>query len=287
MFQNIPEEIRKCPQWVNYRLVPRGDKFSKPPFHPNLDRPVDKTNFLYFSEFDDCAAAVESGKHHGIGFCLTPSDPYCVIDLDPADTPENAARHKLISEAFDTYQEVSPSGQGLHIVCKGSVPTSRNSKALNLEIYSEDAFMTFTGNVFKDSPINESQAYLDYVYALFTEKSIPAISDIEGRPQTISDEEVLRRARSAANAEKFNKLWNEQLPAGKRSNGDIGLMNLIVFYSRNREQSKRIWLQSPRAQVSKSGDVVAGKREDYFYSEKYGLLTKAFDKVVAEEKRSE
>lgn len=97
------------------------------------------------------AAASASTAGVGIGFVL--GDGIGCIDLDHClinGTPTDAARRFL--EAYtEHYIEVSPSGDGLHILgtraeMRGS---RRNHDGLSVETYSTGRYVTVTGNVFQ------------------------------------------------------------------------------------------------------------------------------------------
>jgi putative DNA primase/helicase len=81
--------------------------------------------------------------YDGIGFIFSPFDPYCGIDLDYTDDPAKFERQQLIYSNFNSYSELSPSGKGLHIICKGEVPAGR--KREKIEVYSSGRYFTFTG----------------------------------------------------------------------------------------------------------------------------------------------
>ena len=51
-----------------------------------------------------------------------------------------------VIEEFDTYTEVSPSGDGIHIFGKGRVPGERRKKG-DKEVYDHARYMTITGHL--------------------------------------------------------------------------------------------------------------------------------------------
>ena len=52
-----------------------------------------------------------------------------------------------IVKALGSYTEISPSGKGLHIFCKGKLPPERR-RIGNIEMYSSNRFFTVTGNIY-------------------------------------------------------------------------------------------------------------------------------------------
>jgi len=285
MFDRIPKELQGYPQWVVWKGVVRGntEKLSKLPFVPGIDTACDPHLWMNWITFDRAVNEVAKGNYDGIGFVLTSNDPFCIIDLDTPSSEENATRHRRISNAFETYQEVSPSGKGLHIVCRNKVPRGRNSQALNLEVYSEKRYMTFTGQVCKDLAINDCNEQLSDLFELFDDKtSIDVlIEETTTRQAVWTDDQVLEKCRTAKNGKLFLDLWNGNLQ-GDQSSHDLSLMNCIVFMSRNREQSERLFLQSPIANRHDRAEKC--RRQDYMHNPSWGLLNKAFDQIVAQDR---
>jgi hypothetical protein len=60
-----------------------------------------------------------------------------------------------------------------------------------------------------------------------------------------------------------------------QSEGDLAFLNIVAFYTDNKEQVARIYFNSPLFQNSPKRKRKA--RPDYLFHEKYGLITKAFD----------
>lgn len=80
--------------------------------------------------------------------------PYLGIDIDDIDDDLHRFKQgdkldNIVSEfnrAFKSYTEVSPSGNGLHIIVKGKIPGSRRRKG-NIEMYDSGRFFTMTGKI--------------------------------------------------------------------------------------------------------------------------------------------
>ena len=72
--------------------------------------------------FKTAVAAVESGEYEGIGFATVAGDGYIMVDLDTirdADAGWMAPDAKDIVSGLRSYTEISMSGTGVHIICKG------------------------------------------------------------------------------------------------------------------------------------------------------------------------
>ncbi len=139
---NIPDKLKGFPQWVCWRYVWNGKKWTKPPYHPKGHQ-ASKINPAHFSAFSDVITAYEKGGFSGIGFILTKEDPFVAIDIDhclEGNILTDEANE--IIKSLNSYTEISPSGSGIRIFVTGTVP--RNIKK-GIEIYSYSSYVTITG----------------------------------------------------------------------------------------------------------------------------------------------
>jgi putative DNA primase/helicase len=146
----IPEELRIRPQWVcwRYALDEKG-KWTKHPYNPQSGRRASHSNLLSWNAFEEVLEAYEAGRYDGVGFVFCSADPYTGIDLDGCRDRESGEIEPWaaqIVQAFDTYTELSPSGEGIHIIAKGSLPGC-GGKRKYIEMYDMKRFFTFTGHV--------------------------------------------------------------------------------------------------------------------------------------------
>ena len=143
--ENMPDEIKIRPQWVNWRLEERGGDLTKVPYTPGTEHRASSTDLTSWGTFEDALDALD--RYHGIGFVLSSGDPYVGVDLDGCVDPETGEIEPWatrIVEALDSYTEVSPSGKGLHIVARGEIPA--NGKRGRVEMYWAKRFFTMTGH---------------------------------------------------------------------------------------------------------------------------------------------
>jgi len=258
ILQNIPHELRALPQWVA-----AGE--NKEPLNPRTGQAASVTAPSTWGTFEE---AVKTGFRH-IGFVLSRSDPYCVVDLDDPETikvngvvmvnpnreqvAEIGERHRKILAAFATYAELSQSGKGVHIVCRGAVPQGvRRDK---VEVYSDSRYMIFTGNVVKDLPISDQQPLLSVLFNEISSNSLAAVPLVQVESH-LSDDELFQMASTAANAEKFLRLWQgnwQGVPEWpSQSEADFGLLAMLGFYSPDNEQVRRVFRWSALGQREKA-----------------------------------
>lgn len=260
MIYNIPRELQERPQWVA-----AGD--NKVPINPRNGRAADPTDAGTWGTFDE---AKGTGMRH-IGYALSRQDPYTIIDLDdpflrsdktritPAcpdyeEAQTRVKRHAKILQLFDSYTEVSQSGQGMHIVVRGSV--AKGVRRDKVEIYSADRYMICTGHIFNNAPIADRQELLDVLYA---EMDTTATTDLVEMTGPLDDEQVVSMAMRASNADKFNMLcagrWEESYSS--QSEADLALLTILAFYTRDNEQVRRLFRYSALGKREKA------MRDDY------------------------
>ena len=282
MIASIPEEMKQFNQFVVWRYEElQGGKPTKIPYCPHSYGMASVTDYTTWGTFEQAMRAFNTGSFSGIGFVLTENDPYCFIDLDnPFEIDQNGnqkysnaseimQRQIKIHSAFESYSEKSPSGLGLHIICKASVPSGRRKDAV--EVYSSARYMTMTGEVFNNSPIMERQEFISMLWAEMA-GSTGYIKSAIDEPQKYTDEEIIQKAKDASNGAKFNSLfigeWNEFYVS--QSEADFSLINMLAFYTQNRDQIKRIFLSSALGQRAKA------KRLDYMAY----MINKSFDRML-------
>ena len=148
--EGIPEETKIRPQWVCwlYALNEKGN-WTKHPYSPQAGRRASHSELMPWSTFEEVLKAYEAGDYDGVGFMFCSGDPYTGIDLDGCRKPETGEIEPWaaqIIQTFDTYTELSPSGEGIHIIAKGTLP-GRGGKRKHIEMYDMKRFFTVTGHV--------------------------------------------------------------------------------------------------------------------------------------------
>jgi primase-polymerase (primpol)-like protein len=142
---NIPEELRRRPQWVVWKLEKRDGKPTKVPYIAGGVGKASSTDSLTWRSFEEAVNALQTGRYDGIGFVFSSGDPFAGIDLDGCRNPETGELEDwaaMIVADFGGYVEASPSGTGVHIIVRGKAP---NKKRGRVEAYSSERFFTVTG----------------------------------------------------------------------------------------------------------------------------------------------
>lgn len=269
-YDNIPQELRLLNQWCVWKYVDVGEgkKPTKEPFY-TLDWHMSVTKPETWLSFD-AAQILQLKGFNGIGFILTANDPYAVVDLDDTEGDQvKLQRQREIYQDFDTYSEISPSGNGLHLIVKGSIPVGLKRSAI--EIYSSVRYITFTGNVYNNKPIRDCQEKLMQLWYQMGSGPV-AIAMRDDQPEKYTDVQILEQATNASNGDKFRQLfdgeWNIRYPS--QSEADFAFIDILAFYTQNKHQIRRIFRSSKLGQRNKAN------RDDYLS----WMINKSFDRML-------
>jgi putative DNA primase/helicase len=160
VIENIPKQLTERPQWVNWRLQMRKGELTKVPYTPHTEQRASTKDLMTWRAFEEAFASYEAGEppYDGIGFCFCSADPFVGIDFDKCRDSESGEiapwAKKNLDGVQEAYIEISPSGEGVHIIMEGTVRAGGRSKRkvhLNgvvvgeIEMYSQDRFFTITG----------------------------------------------------------------------------------------------------------------------------------------------
>jgi len=253
---NVPPEMLEHDQWLCWKTELRKGKKTKVPLDPNtgyFGKANDKKTWTNYNK----AKRFSDQKNVGLGFVFTKSDPFVGVDLDDYRYPDSdgdlcdSVARDIIDE-LQSYTEVSPSGTGYHIIVKGELPNGRNRRG-DIEMYDHGRFFTFTGERVPQTNYNavKRQMELNKVHAKYLgepDKSGGVNTGGATPPEEldIDDEEVVEKAKDAANGDSFESLWNG-MTAGydSQSEADLALCAYLSFWTGGDEkQMDRLFRQS-------------------------------------------
>ena len=248
----IPATLRHLPQWVLWRLVEREGKPTKVPFTP-AGTPASVSDPNTWTDFETALEAYRRGRFDGIGFVLTADAGVVCVDIDHAKNGTDWTPEAMeMVGALNSYTEVSPSGQGLHIWCYGHLPAGRRRKN-GVEMYDSGRFITVTGNHLAGTPddLMERTAELANLHRRFFGETTTTLKAIA--PADLSDEEVLQKAMSGKNGAKFRALWNGDTTGyPSQSEAELALCRLLASHCGNDpERIERLVSQSALGQREK------------------------------------
>lgn len=285
LLQNVPLEIRQVPNWVTWKLEQTDNgRDTKIPYNPATGLAASTTDPRTWVPFEQAAGALTNGYWSGTGYNLADNDPFAFVDLDDphATNPDGTPKHKepqkieaLQREVYarfrGTYAEISPSGKGLHIICKGIVPSGRRRHGI--EVYSSARFMTMTGNRYEGTEILDRQEALTWLYNEMGGAPVVNTAFVGEYFDTETDDKVIAKVLNAANGAKVRDLvtGNWQQYYSSQSEADFALIDIIAYYTKSRFQIVRLFRQSALGQRDKAN------RDAYVL----GMVDRAFDRQPA------
>ncbi len=263
------KKYEKEKRWVNYRMVKMKGRTTKIPYTV-LGTKASSTSSGDWSTYADVKK-----KSQQVGIIFTPDRDLLGIDIDHCLT-DNKITHEqkeviadLILEA-DTYTEVSPSGEGLHIMLALSEPLDLvSNKNAPFEAYTCGRYFTFTGKAYGEEKevrvvsIDEANRILSimgYPWKKSDEERVSREVGGHGNLQTgasLTDDQVLTKLFSSKKGKKAQVLYEGSLADYKEdaSSGDMALLSHLAFWTgKDAIQMERIWLASPLGQRKKTQD---------------------------------
>jgi primase-polymerase (primpol)-like protein len=184
-----------------------------------------------------------------------------------------------------TYTEISPSGTGLHLIARGQLPPGWRHKKFSsrehhgIEVYGEGSahYLTMTGVKWNDNAIKLRTRRLAVIHAeieqMFPSKPQPkpivvaepedVHYDYDWQQQlqkriaakkggaanasfALTDEQLIEKAKQAANGAKFTRVWNGDKSEYKNddSRADLALCGMLSFWTDDPARIDRLFRQS-------------------------------------------
>lgn len=233
MYEIIPEELKKIDRWVCWQMEERDGKLTKVPYNPMSGGRAMSNNPATWGTFYD--AVEKSSSFDGIGFMFN-GDGIVGVDIDHCK--ENGIMSDVardIINTLDSYTEYSQSGNGIHIICYGKLPSGRKRKD-SVEMYETGRFFVMTGNVLDDAHTGieartEELAEVHKKYLNEQKKKI--IQKTAEIVHNLSDDEIISKALDGKNGDLFGQLMNGSWKGRykSQSEADLALCNILAFYT--------------------------------------------------------
>lgn len=251
---NIPDELKQLKNWCVWKFEKRNGKRTKIPFNAETGEFAKSNDKSTWSSYEN---AVNAEGVDGIGFFFEP--PYLGIDIDDIDDDLHRFKQgdKLdnivseFNEAFKSYTEVSPSGNGLHIIVKGKIPGSRRRKG-NIEMYDSGRFFTMTGKTigkYKDVTEVSEQVFKTIYEKYLPDNTVkyPTTNNYQQNIHNLSEIDVINEIYKSKQAKLFDDLMkgNYEPYYTSHSEADMALANILAFWcARDYSQMDSIFRQS-------------------------------------------
>ncbi|MEW9578120.1 phage/plasmid primase, P4 family [Bacillus toyonensis] len=241
-FNKIPIDLKNTPHWILWRSEVRNGKKTKVPYQINGEM-AQSNNKITWSTFPTIMKFYEQGGYDGIGFMFSKDDPFIGIDIDHC-IQEGALTDLAedVIETLNSYTEYSPSGDGIHIIAKGTLPlkgpgTGRKNVDLGLEVYRHGRYFTFTGDCLDQVPVEDRTEELKVLFEKYLkEKPKPkkkqSTNSFEREDITsLSNAELWERMFDSKSGAAIKDLFQGMLINGDHSSTDMALCNHLAFWT--------------------------------------------------------
>lgn len=234
----IPQELKELKQWVCWTQ----DKIPKNPYTGGNAM---ANNPSTWSDYDTACNAVKKYGFDGVGFEFAP--PYFGVDLDKCIDDTDFVDEFV--EGLQSYNEISRSGNGIHIICKGILPDG-NRRRGRVEMYSEGRYFIMTGKQYNDryTEIADCTERIKVLHSKYLPDLTPAtIRDTQFVRLELSDTDIIDKARSCKTGQVFQLLYSGgwQGIFNSQSEADLALCGQLAFWcQKDEEQIDRIFRSS-------------------------------------------
>ena len=244
--ENVPAELRREPRWVCWRREERNGRATKLPVDAHTGRMAKSTDPATWATFEEAVAAVGRWRCDGVGFVFGPDRAYTGLDLDHViEGGVLDPAYRWVVEEAGTYTEISPSGDGLHLIFRGAKPegAERSRKGQPggrvVEMYDHDRYFTVTGDVFEGhGAVSANPDVVERAYRTWIEPeraaTQPRLGDAarEASPGDMGDDELVERMLASRSGDDIRALLAGDCSAqgGDHSAADMALCSHLAFW---------------------------------------------------------
>jgi putative DNA primase/helicase len=245
------DELKAAAQWVFWTWKERDGKRTKPPYDPATGaeaRSNDPTSWGTFA-----AACNANQRHDGAGVGFMFNRDFVGVDLDGCRDPETGAidaEAQRIIDELRSYTEVSPSGTGVHILLRGTLPPGRRRYG-TVEMYDGGRYFTVTGRHVDGTPgtIAEGTDALARLHERIFPAPDPTRSPrprVQRSAPTADDAELIERSLQAPNGDAFGRLWRGDTTGFESASDADWQLCLYLKYRTNGDAARmdRLFRQS-------------------------------------------
>ena len=270
-YDRIPQYLKDHARFCVWAYRTPGGKRTKVPYNPCTGQGARSNDQATFSSFQKAKAALDRrpGKYSGLGIGIFGELVGVDIDHCIDESGELSPLAREIVDKLGSYAEKSPSGSGVHILCRAhNLPYEEgryylNNNSLGLEVYpagKTNRFLTLTGDALNCENVNvrtdEVVELLEkYMQKGVTNRYTPDASSLAETAAEPSDSDIfddadlLDRMLRSKNGESIAHLWSGDWEwSGKydsQSNADEALCNHLAFWTqKDPAQMDRMFRQS-------------------------------------------
>lgn len=258
----FPKTMMDRPNWVLWRLEwdEKTGRTKKVPYSPIYGGKASTTNNRTWASYKHTRSYFmgHRGEFRGVGFVFDKDSGLTFIDLDhcldeDGQLASGGVAENIVSQFADSYCEMSQSGTGLHIICRGEVPTA--VKTQQVELYDSGRFVALTGRAIYANEPTEHQADLTRLYNWLQAQRLPKTLEDhlwtptpDIRPMDI--EALVEKAKCSKGGDTFVALlegnWQGLgIGDGSQSSADLSFANRLAFWcGGNKDAMQAVFRQS-------------------------------------------
>lgn len=281
------ETLKKLDRWCTVNLqTDASGKVKKIPINPKTGTGAQTNDINTFTDFKTAHAYSQQKKSTpNVGFLVctqNDSEKLVGIDLDHVVHEDGSVSDwaQEIVNAVDSYTEVSVSGTGLHIICRGEIKDNIKNKIKVTETEELEIYGRGTGgryfcmtlqpyqnrNVVKEISQDKLHAICEKYKMLKADTGERMQRDESEYKSKLADNEVITLI-THHKSSKVCKLWrNEKLKASDSEDEAALVMYLLYYCGGDTEQVERLMYKSDRAtdeRVEKWGTKHSGGGATY------------------------
>ncbi|WP_169717770.1 phage/plasmid primase, P4 family [Sporomusa silvacetica] len=242
--QNIPVELKGFRQWCCYSRVwnNKKGKYDKIPISPVTSQKAQSNNPSTWCDYQTALNYATRGDIDGIGFMFDKASGIFGVDIDNCvdDKGMFTPVAQEIIHTMQSYTEMSPSGQGVHILAKGILPAAGRRKD-KLEVYDSGRFFTVTGRHVPNTPttVEERSVEIGMIHSKYIAKGKteperkseqPKLPQLRG---SLSGTDLIEKISKSKQGADFQALWagNTSRHGNDDSAADMALANILAFWT--------------------------------------------------------
>ena len=239
-YSAIPEELKRLPNWICWNAVYDEDrgKIKKLPVNPKTGGNAQSNNPDTWTDFYTAVKASE--KFSGIGFMFDNCE-YFGVDIDGIENEiamyKSGDGDNIVSEfvhELQSYSEISQSGKGIHIICKGNLPKNGRRRG-NVEMYETGRFFVMTGNSCSEySEIKNCTESIKPLHSKYIGGGKEPVPRVIHTMNFASANDIVKAAANAKNGDKFKSLYSGSYSTSEytsQSEADMALCQMLAFWT--------------------------------------------------------
>jgi len=176
-----PAVIANRASWIGWESTGK-DKLPRAPWQTGHMMNVSATDPKNYTTLDEAVTWADRITRLHVGYAFQAHGPVVGIDLDDCfEDGSLADEAREIIERMHSYTEVSPSGNGIHILVEGELDQAMKNDERGVEMYDCDRFFTFTGNRFGETPgtIRPRQEQIEWCQEAHQMEAVEPDHDVE------------------------------------------------------------------------------------------------------------